>query len=74
MVEGARLEIWCGARPHLGFESLSLRKIADIAGFMVISVFYSNIENHRILIEHGAILKSDGVGLHPGDSESHLLI
>ncbi len=26
MVEGARLEIWCGARPHLGFESLSLRK------------------------------------------------
>ena len=26
VVEGARLEIWCGARPHLGFESLSLRK------------------------------------------------
>ena len=25
VVEGARLEIWCGARPHLGFESLSLR-------------------------------------------------
>ena len=28
VVEGARLEIWCGARPHLGFESLSLRKQA----------------------------------------------
>ena len=26
VVEGARLEIWCGARPHLGFESLSLRR------------------------------------------------
>ena len=46
MVEGARLEIWCGARPHLGFESLSLRKqalpvfsgdacfvLSDIVGF-----------------------------------------
>ena len=27
VVEGARLEIWCGARPHLGFESLSLRSM-----------------------------------------------
>ena len=25
VVEGARLEIWCGARPHRGFESHSLR-------------------------------------------------
>ena len=36
VVEGARLEIWCGARPHLGFESLSLRTIKGSESILVL--------------------------------------
>ena len=39
VVEGARLEIWCGARPHLGFESLSLRKGKRIRLVLVLFAF-----------------------------------
>ena len=38
VVEGARLEIWCGARPHLGFESLSLRKNLKSKSLFVIFI------------------------------------